>query len=72
MPIPGQFVHRYWEPYHESFCRICARQVGMAKEESGLIQEENNHVCDPYSAEFLRKRGIDPMEFLGRIHGISS
>ena len=49
--IPDQFIHRYLEPYYESFCRVCARQVGMAKEESGLIRDEKNHICDPYLVE---------------------
>jgi hypothetical protein len=44
----------------------------MAKEESGLISDEKNHVCDPYFIEMFRKKGIDPMEFLKRIHNISN
>ncbi len=43
----------------------------MAKEESGLIPDEKNHVCDPHSVEMAKKRGIDPVEFLKRIHNIS-
>ena len=42
----------------------------MAKEECGLIQNEKDHVCDPYSVELSRKRGINPVEFLKRIHNI--
>ena len=71
MPIPNQFIHRYLEPYHESFCRLCARQVGMTKEESGLIRDEKNHVCDPYFVELSKKHGIDPMKFK-QIHKISN
>jgi hypothetical protein len=58
MPIPDQFIHHYLEPHYESFCRVCARQVGMAKEESGLIRKEKNHVCDPYFVEMFRKHAM--------------
>jgi hypothetical protein len=70
MPSPDQFIHRYLEPYHESFCALCARQVGMVKEESDLVQEERNHICDPYSVEMFRKYGTDPAKFLRRLHNI--
>jgi len=72
MPTPDQFIHRYLEPFHESFCRLCAKQAGMAKEESGLQQFEKDHVCDSYFVEMLRKRGADPVEYLERIHGVSN
>jgi hypothetical protein len=44
----------------------------MAKEESGLIREEKNHVCDLYFVEMLRKHRMDPVEFLKRLHKISN
>jgi hypothetical protein len=44
----------------------------MAKEESGLIRDEKNHVCDPYFVETFRKHGIDPVWFLKRLHKISN
>jgi len=72
MPLPDQFIHRYREPYHDSFCRLCARQVAMAKEESGLIRDEKNHVCDPYLVEAFREHGLDPVWFLKRLHKISN
>jgi len=70
MLIPDQFIHRYLEPYHESFCRFCARQVGMAKEESSLMRAEKDHVCDPYFVEMFRKHGTDPVEIIKRLHKI--
>src|ERR1035438_9735864 len=54
-----QFLHRYLEPYYESFCRLCARQVVMVKEESRLIQEEKDRVCDPNGVEMFRKHRTD-------------
>jgi len=57
MPIPDQFIHHYLEPYYESFYRVCARQAGMAKEESGLIGNEKNHLRDPHFVEMFRKHG---------------
>ena len=63
MTIPDQFIHPYLEPYYQSFCQVCAGQVGMAKEESGLIRGEKNHVCDPYLVEMLRKFELDPLKF---------
>jgi hypothetical protein len=72
MTIPDQIIHRYLEPYYESFCRVCARQVGMAKEESGLILDEKNHICDPYFVEMLRKHELDPVKFLKLRYKISN
>lgn len=70
MPIAGQFIHRYLDPYCESFCRKCARQVGMAKEESSLAHEEKKHICDPYFVEMFRNHGVEPVEFLKRLHKV--
>ena len=72
MPTPDQFIHRYLEPYLESFCALCARQVGMAKEQSGLIREESNHVCDPYFVEMFKKHEIDPAKIIRLRHKISN
>jgi len=44
----------------------------MAREESGLIRDEKNHICDPYRVEMLRKHGTDPVEFIKRLHNISN
>jgi hypothetical protein len=68
MPTADQFIHRHLHPFHESFCRLCARQVAMTKEESGLIREEKNYVCDPHSVELFKEHGTDPFEFLKRLH----
>jgi hypothetical protein len=35
----------------------------MAKEESGLIRDEKNHVGDPCFVEMLRKHATDPVKF---------
>jgi len=44
----------------------------MAKEESGLLLNEKDHVCDPYFVEMFRKHGTDPVAFLKRVHKISN
>jgi len=44
----------------------------MAREESGLIRDEKNHICDPYFVEMLRKHGTDPVERLKRLNKISN
>jgi hypothetical protein len=72
MSLPEQFIRRYREPFHESFCRLCVRQVGMAKEESALIRDEKNHLCDPHSVEMAKKLGIDPVKLLKQVHKISN
>ncbi len=72
MPNSDQFIRRYLDPFHESFCRECARQVGMTKQESGLDQDEKNHVCDPRIVEQFRKRAINREDFLRKIHSISN
>jgi hypothetical protein len=75
MPIPDQFIHRYLEPYYESFCRLCTKQAGMAKEETGLLQHETDHVCDPYLVDRLTKHGMDldkRAEFIRRLYKISN
>jgi hypothetical protein len=42
----------------------------MVKDESDLVQEERNHICDPYFVEMFRKYGTDPAKFLRRLHKI--
>jgi hypothetical protein len=42
----------------------------MAKEESGLMREEKDHVCDPYFVDMFTKNGTDPVEILKRLHKI--
>jgi hypothetical protein len=43
----------------------------MAREESGLIRDEKNHICDPYRVEMFRKHGTDPLGLLKRLNKIS-
>jgi hypothetical protein len=47
----------------------------MAKEESGLISDEKNHICDPYLINLFTKHGIEPdgrVGFIKRLYEIST
>jgi hypothetical protein len=44
----------------------------MAKEQSGLIRDEKNHVCEPYLVEMWRKFELDPVKFLKLRYKISN
>ena len=47
----------------------------MANEESGLLQFEKDHICDPYLIDLLAKNGIDDIArdgFIKRLYKISN
>ena len=72
MPLPDQFIRRYREPYYDSYCRLCTQQAAMAREESGLISDEKNHICDPYLIHLFTKHGIERDGFIERLYKISN
>ena len=40
----------------------------MAKEKSGLLRNEKNHVCDPYYVAMFKEHGVEPADIIEQLY----